>query len=109
MNTLANSLVSRACDIIRDPGCWTQLTAARDHVSRAVSPRSPEAQKFCGFGALARAAHERNLSEQSRAEIFSMPVLVRLIQMNDREDHAAVLDYPERLGPEAGGGLGLDL
>ena len=101
MNTLANSLVSRACDIIRDPRCWTQSIAARDHLSRAVSPRSPEAQKFCGFGALARAAHERNLSEHWLVEIFHMPALIRLIQTNDREGHAAVLDYLERLGREA--------
>jgi len=109
MNPLANSLVSRAYNLIRDPKGWTQLTAARDHLSRAVSPRSPEAQKFCGFGALARAAHERNLSEQSLAEIFPMPVLTRLIEMNDREGHAAVLDSLERLAREAAGGFGLDL
>jgi len=107
MNTLADSLVSRAHNLIRDPKCWTQLTAARDHLSRAVSPRSPEAKMFCGFGALARAAHERNLSEQSLAEIFPIPALTRLIQMNDREGHAAVLAYLERLVREQIGDLGL--
>ena len=107
MNTLANSLVSRAHNLIRDPKCWTQLTAARDHLSRAVSPSSPEAQKFCGFGALARAAHERNFSEQWLAEIFPMPDLTRLIQINDREGHAAVLAYLERLAREEIGGLDL--
>ena len=100
MNTLANSLVSRAHNLIRDPKCWTQLTAARDHLSRAVSPGSPEAQKFCGFGALARAAQEHSLSEQWLAEIFSTPVLTRLIQMNDREGHAVVLAYLESLARE---------
>jgi hypothetical protein len=100
VNTLGNSLVSRACDIIRDPGCWTQLTAARDHLSRAVSPRSPEAKMFCGFGALARAAHERDLSDRWLVEIFRCPGLTRLIEANDREGHAAVLTYLERLGRE---------
>jgi len=91
MNPLAKNLVSKACNLIRDPKRWTQFTAARDHRSRAVSPGSPQAQKFCGFGALARAAHEHNLSEQWLAEIFSTPVLTRLIQMNDCEGHAAAL------------------
>ena len=107
MSVLAKNLLSRAYNLVRDPKCWTQFTAARDHLSRAVSPRSPEARMFCGFGALARAAHERNLSEQSLAEIFPMPVLTRLIQMNDREGHAAVLAYLERLVREQIGDLGL--
>ena len=100
MSTLRNSLASRACDIIRDPGGWTQLTAARDHLSRAVSPRSPEAKRFCGFGALARAAHERDLSDLWLVEIFRCPTLTRLIEANDREGHAAALAYLERLGRE---------
>ena len=100
MNTLGNSLVSRAYDIIREPGCWTQLSAARDHLSRAVSPRSPEAKMFCGFGALTRAAHERDLSELWLLEIFRCPALARLIEMNDSEGHAAVLTYLEHLGRE---------
>jgi len=100
VNMLANSLASRARDIIREPECWTQLTAARDYVSRAVSPRSPEAKMFCGFGALARAAHERDLSELWLIEIFRCPALTRLIEANDSEGHAAVLAYLEHLGRE---------
>src|SRR5271169_2414209 len=100
MNGLANNLVSRAYNLIRDPKCWTQLTAARDHLSRAVSPCSPEAQKFCGFGALTRAAHERDLSDLWLVEIFRCPALTRLIEANDREGHAAVLACLERLGRE---------
>ena len=100
MNTLCNSLVSRACDIIREPGCWTQLSAARDHLARGVSPRSPEAKMFCGFGALARAAHERGLSELWLLEIFRCPALARLIELNDSEGHAAVLTCLEQLGRE---------
>jgi hypothetical protein len=97
VNTLGNSLASRAYNLVRDPKCWTQFTAARDHLSRAVSPGSPEAQKFCGFGALTRAAQEHSLSERWLAEIFPTPILSRLIQMNDREGHAAVLAYLQSL------------
>jgi len=100
MNMLGNSLASRACDLIRDPGCWTQLTAARDHLSRAVSPQSPEAKMFCGFGALTRAAHERDLSDRWVIEIFRCPALTRVIEANDHEGHAAALAYLERLARE---------
>ena len=100
MSMLAKNLLSRAYNLVRDPQCWTQFAAARDHLSRSVSPGSPEAQKFCGFGALARAAQEQSLSEQWLAEIFPTTILTRLIQMNDREGHAAVLAYLESLARE---------
>ncbi len=108
MNTIAKSLVSRARDIIHDPERWTRCSAARDQTSRPVCPRSPEAQRFCGYGALVRAAHEQKLTEPWLAKIFGAPVLVQLIEANSK-GHATVLDYLERLGEEVAGGFGFDL
>lgn len=108
MNTIAKSLVSRARDIIHDPEHWTRGSAACDRTSRPVCPRSPEAQKFCGYGALVRAAHEQKLTEPWLAEIFGASALARLIEIN-HEGHAAVLNYLERLGEEVAGGFGFDL
>lgn len=89
--SLAQLLGQRALEIIRDPTCWTQWTAARDEQARSVSPRSAEARKFCGFGALARAAQECSLSEWLLSDIFGPAVLTALIRVNDEEDHEAVL------------------
>ena len=91
MNSLPQDLRRRALDIIRDPLCWTQSASARDGQYRSVSPRSPEARSFCGFGALARAAHERGLSEWLLSDIFGPGALANLIRVNDSQNHDAVL------------------
>ena len=97
MSTLRKALVRRACEIIRDPASWTQFVAARDQLSRAVSPQSTEAKKFCAFGALTRAAHESGLPDRWLVEIFNALALTQLIHANDRQGHAAVLACLEGL------------
>jgi hypothetical protein len=101
MTSLRQALVRRACEIIRDPACWTQSTAARDQLSRAVSPQSAEATKFCGFGALLKAAHERGLSDRWLVEIFNALALTQVIHANDRQGHTAVLACLQGLDPAA--------
>jgi propanediol dehydratase large subunit len=101
MNSLRMAIASRAREIIRDPSCWTHSTAARDQQSRPVSPQSTDAQKFCGFGALTRAAHERGLPDRWLIEIFNALALTDVIQVNDRQGHAAVLSCLERIANEA--------
>ncbi len=100
MNSLRKALVNRACEIIRDPACWTQSVAARDQLGRAVSPQSTEARKFCAFGALTRAVHERGLPDRWLIELFNALALTHVIHANDTEGHAAVLACLERLENE---------
>ena len=45
--------------------------AERDRENRGVSPRSTEAQNFCGFGALTRAAEERGLYGGGHAAVLA--------------------------------------
>ena len=96
MNSLRKAIASRACEIIHDPGCWTHSTAAVDQHSRPVSPQSPDAQKFCGFGALTRAVHERGLPDRWLVEIFNALALTEVIRAN-QQGHSAVLACLERL------------
>jgi hypothetical protein len=65
--------------------------AARDHLSRPVSPAAPEARAFCGFGALTKALHEHGLPDRWLIEVFDAATLTRLIRTNDRQGHAEVL------------------
>jgi hypothetical protein len=102
MTALGKGLVGRACEIISDPACWTQSTAARDQRGRAVSARSNKATMFCAFGALTKAAHECGLSDRWLVEIFNVPALTQLIRANDSENHAAVLALLKRLDKEMG-------
>jgi hypothetical protein len=96
MNSLRQSLTRKAREIISDPACWIPSTAAVDQHSRPVSPQSPDAQKFCGFGALTRALHEQGLPDRWLVEIFNPPALTQLIRAND-QGHSAVLACLERL------------
>ena len=97
MDSLRQSLARRAREIISDPACWTQCVAARNQENRGVSPRSTEAQNFCGYGALTRAAEERGLSDRWLIEIFNALVLTQLIRANDEGGHAAVLAFLAQL------------
>jgi len=93
VDSLRRDLVRRAREIISDPACWTQSTAARDQQSRSVRPLSAEAKSFCGFGALTRALHERGLTDRWLIEIFNALALTQLIRTNDDRGHAAVLAF----------------
>jgi hypothetical protein len=98
MQSLAHNLTHRAREILSDPSSWTQWVAARDAGGRPVSPCCNEAKKFCGFGALTRAAHEKGLSEWLLLDIFAPGALATLIRVNDDQSHAAVLGCLHRLG-----------
>lgn len=100
MKSLRKAIATRAREIIHDPVCWTHSTAARDGLCRAVSPKSTDAQKFCGFGALTRAVHERGLSDRWLVEIFNALALTEVIYANDQQGHSAVLAFLERLENE---------
>jgi hypothetical protein len=97
---LHKSLIRRAREIIRDPACWTQTTAARDDLQQAVSPRSDKARSFCAFGALTKAADEIGLSDRWLADLFDVSVLSQLVRANDSQDHAALMSLLNRLEKE---------
>jgi hypothetical protein len=96
VNSLRQSLTRKAQEIISDPARWTHSTAALDQHSRPVKPQSPDAQKFCGFGALTRAVHEQGLPDRWLIEIFNALALTQLIRANE-QGHSAVLACLERL------------
>jgi len=91
MDSLRQALTTRAREIISDPACWTQSAAARDALSRPVSPASAEATTFCGYGALMRALHERGLPDRWLVEVFNTAALTQLIRSNDGGTHADAL------------------
>ena len=95
--TLVDSLRQSLARRVSDPACWTQCVAARNQENRGVSPRSTEAQNFCGYGALTRAAEERGLSDRWLIEIFNALVLTQLIRANDEGGHEAVLAFLAQL------------
>jgi hypothetical protein len=97
MSAFSKSLIRRAREIIQDPACWTQTAAARDHLRRAVSPRSGEARSFCIFGAITKAADEIGLSDRWLADLFDPSLLSKLIRMNDKQDHAKLIELLEQL------------
>ena len=91
MQSLRENLTRRAQEIIRDPTCWTHSTAARDDLSRPVSPASTDARTFCGFGAVMKALHERGLPDRWLMEVFDAATLTQLIRANDQAGHAGAL------------------
>lgn len=97
MDAIRKTLISRAREIIREPACWTQGTAARDHLEGAVSSKSDVARRFCILGALIRAAHEHGLTEPVVAELFSATKLSDLVRANDSQDHSSVLALLEQI------------
>jgi hypothetical protein len=97
---LDKKLIRRAREIIQDPACWTQSTAARDDLLRAVNPRSDKATSFCVFGALTKAAGELGLSDRWLADLFNPSLLSQLISANDSLDHASLMSLLKRLERE---------
>ena len=97
---LANDITRRACEIIHDPASWTPTASARDESGGAVSPLSPRATKFCGLGALVRAAHELRYSERWLIDIFGVSPLGDLVRTNHL-GHAEVLAHINKLGGHA--------
>jgi hypothetical protein len=99
---LSSDIAQRACEIIHDPASWTPTASARDETAAAVSPVSPRATKFCGLGALVRAAHELGYSERWLVDIFGASPLGDLVRSNDL-GHAEVLSNLAKLGSNASG------
>ena len=99
---LATDIAQRAREIIYDPATWTSTASARDESAAAVSPLSPQATKFCGLGALVRAAHELGYSERWLVDIFGASPLGDLVRSNHL-GHAEVLSNLAKLGSEASG------
>jgi len=108
---LASDIAQRACEIIHNPASWTPTASARDETAAAVSPVSPRATKFCGLGALVRAAHELGYSERWLVDIFGVSPLGDLVRSTDL-GHAEVLSTLANLGSKTtesgtGGCLGI--
>ena len=99
---LATEIARRAREIIHDPATWTSTASARDESAAAVSPLSPQATKFCGLGALVRAAHELGYSERWLVDIFGASPLGDLVRSHHLGD-AMVLSNLAKLGSEASG------
>jgi hypothetical protein len=103
---LASDIARRAREIIHDPASWTPTASARDESGAAVSPLSPGATKFCGLGALVKAAHELRFSERWLVDIFGASPLGDLVRSNHL-GHVEVLAHLAKLGgyalaPETG-------
>lgn len=47
-----NEVLKAARDLIADPANWIQYSRAKDLNGKPVSPISPEAIKFCAYGAV---------------------------------------------------------
>ena len=52
----------KALELIQDQDHWTQYAFARDRQGRMISPQSPDAVKFCAFGAIECASGIKPLS-----------------------------------------------
>jgi hypothetical protein len=100
VTSLRKDLIRRAREIIHDPASWTQSTAARDDLRRAVNPRSDRAKSFCVFGALTKAADELGLSDRWLVDLFDPSLLSELIRANDSQDHVALLSLLGQLERE---------
>ena len=97
---LEKNLIRRAREIIQDQACWTQSTAARHDLLRAVNPRADEARSFCVFGALTKAVGELGLSDRWLTDLLNPSLLSQLISANDSLDHASLISLLKRLERE---------
>jgi hypothetical protein len=100
--SLHQQIVSRAREIIADPGRWIQGQLAVTKDGRSVDPVDAHAYRFCAIGALRRAAHELMKGHEARADDVQAAlenfIYVQhpeiddcLENVNDEEDHATVL------------------
>ena len=90
-------IVERARALIATPQTWAQGEFARDAAGEPVSWRSPDAARFCIWGALNRAAREMTGDERQRVRLAdhaaralrgTTPSISRL---NDHGTHADML------------------
>ena len=98
---LERRIIARARALIASPGSWTQGEFARDANDAPVNWRSPEAVRFCVWGALNRAAYEMTgdkrqsitLAERAAATLRNGR---SLSGVNDRGPHTEVLRVLDR-------------
>jgi len=88
VQSLRQDLIRRAYDIIRDPACWTRSGAARDELSRPISPISSDARVLRLWRALEGAPRARAPRALGRTD-FDTPALTH--HQNDAKGHADVL------------------
>ncbi len=99
---LESQIIERARALIATPETWTQGEFARDTYSNRVSWRSPQAVRFCLWGALNRAAYEmtgdryRSVSLADHAARALRDMGTSLSGTNDRSRHADVLALIDR-------------
>lgn len=85
-----------ARDLIADPERWCQGALAENAECEPVDYDSPDACRWCALGAVYRASPK---TPDGDAAIFYLHDAARprgLIDANDNQDHAAVLDLYDR-------------
>jgi hypothetical protein len=100
---LQRQIIEKARTLLDSRGRWTRFRSARNRRGDACSPCSPDAVRFCAYGAILRAAYEitGDLVEARRTARSVEQIVtavdgrrnpnVRLSHANDRAGHAAVL------------------
>lgn len=94
---LERRIIDRARALIAAPGSWTQGDFARNANDEPVSWRSPEAVRFCLWGALYRAAYEMTGDKRQSIGLGDHAAATlrygrtSLSGVNDRGTHADVL------------------
>ena len=99
---LERRIIENARALIATPGTWTQGEFARDANGERVSWRSPQAEQFCVWGALNRAAYDmtgdrrRSVSLADHAARALRQGVTSLSGTNDQGTHAEVLAVFDR-------------
>ena len=99
---LERRIIARARALIATPGTWTQGEFARDANGEPVNWRSPDAERFCLWGALNRAAYEmtgnkrQSITLADRAAAALRDGRTSLSGVNDRGSHSDVLRLFDR-------------
>jgi hypothetical protein len=95
-------IVQRARALIATPQTWSQGEFARDGFGAPVSWRSPEATRFCIWGALNRAAREMCSDRQQRIRLADHAAralrgtAASISRLNDNGTHADILALIDR-------------
>jgi hypothetical protein len=94
---LERQIIEKARALIATPDTWTQGEFARDADGERVSWRSPDAVRFCVWGALNRAAYDmtgdrrRSITLADHAARALRKGVTSLSGTNDQGTHADVL------------------
>lgn len=97
MNKL--ELLKAARNLISEPEHWTQGVEARDKDGKVIISTSPEAVKWCAYGAIWK-FHEENEGVQIQAEELLRSCIPdgcpSLLKLNDCHTHEEVLAVYDR-------------